>query len=102
MVSLPELWKMSHHTNKFIPGPEHISGEYAQRLKEIAHEIVESLAVKGADIGKSYQRIWSDFNAHFGITYYRELPREKAEDGIKYLQQWRAGKRADRYSHESR
>lgn len=84
--------KKIHHTNKFTPGPEHISGETAQRLKEIANEIVERLTVKGGDVGRAYKGVWSDFNAHFGITYYRELPREKAEDGIKYLQQWRASK----------
>jgi len=84
------------------PGPEHISRQTAIQLRGIVNEIVERLNVSGADIGKSYQRIWSDFNAHFGIKHYRELPREKAEDGINYLHTMARCKRADSNSHESR
>jgi hypothetical protein len=53
-------------------------------------EIVERLTVSGGDVGRAYRRVWGDFNTHFSLQTYRELPRGKAEEGIAYLQQWRA------------
>jgi hypothetical protein len=76
----------------FTPGPEHISPETARQLSKLVDEIVERLTVSGGDVGKAYRRVWGDFNATFNLTTYKELPREKAEDGISYLRQWRASK----------
>jgi len=76
----------------FTPGPEHISGETARQLSKLVEEIVDRLTVSGGNVGKAYQRVWGDFNEHFTLTTHRELPREKAEEGISYLRQWRASK----------
>jgi len=76
----------------FSPGPQHIAPETARQLRRIVDEIVERLTVSGGNTGKAYARVWGDFNAEFGLTTYKELPREKAEAGISYLRQWRASK----------
>jgi ORF6C domain len=89
-----ELYSQSGKKLKinFTPGPKHIAPETARKLSELVKEIVERLTVSGGDTGKTFARVWSDFNRHFNITTYKELPREKAEAGINYLRQWRASK----------
>jgi hypothetical protein len=76
----------------FTPGPQHITPETARKLYELVKEIVERLTVSGGNVQKAFQRVWGDFNAHFGLTTYKELPCEKADEGISYLRQWRASK----------
>ena len=76
----------------FTPGPQHITSETARKLFELVKEIVERLTVSGGNVQKAFQRVWGDFNGHFGLTTYKELPREKTEEGISYLRQWRASK----------
>ena len=76
----------------FTPGPQHITPEISRKLFELVKEIVERLTVSGGNVQKAFQRVWGDFNGHFGLTTYKELPLEKAEEGISYLRQWRASK----------
>lgn len=76
----------------FTPGPQHIAPESARKLGDLVKEIVERLTASGGDVGRAFQRVWGDFNAHFELTTYKELPREKTEDAINYLRQWRASK----------
>ena len=76
----------------FTPGPQHITPETARKLYELVKEIVERLTVSGGNVQKAFQRVWGDFNSHFRLTTYKELQREKAEEGISYLRQWRASK----------
>jgi hypothetical protein len=76
----------------FTPGPQHITPETSRKLYELVKEIVERITVSGGNVQKAFQRVWGDFNGHFGLTTYKELPREKAEEGISYLRQWRASK----------
>lgn len=76
----------------FTPGPQHIAPETARQLSGLVDEIVERLTVSGGDVGKAYARVWGSFNAHFQIQTYRELPRDKAENGVRYLLEWRASK----------
>ncbi len=77
---------------RFTPGPQHISTETARKLADLVKEIVERLTASGGDVQKAFQRVWGEFNRHFGLTTYKELPREKADAGISYLRQWRARK----------
>ena len=77
---------------RFTPGPEHITPQMARTLNTLVTEIVDRLTVSGGDVGQAYRRVWGDFNAHFGLTTYKELPRERAEEGVSYLRQWRASK----------
>ncbi|MEI7732188.1 MAG: TIR domain-containing protein [Verrucomicrobiota bacterium] len=76
----------------FTPGPQHISPETARKLYELVKDIVERLTISGGNVQKAFQRVWGDFNAHFSLTTYKELPREKTDEGIAYLRQWRASK----------
>lgn len=79
-------------TVRFTPGPEHITPQTARALSALVTEIVERLTVSGGDVRQAFRRVWGDFNAHFKLTTYKELPRERAEEGLSYLQQWRASK----------
>jgi hypothetical protein len=76
----------------FTPGPQHISPETARKLCALVREVVERLTVSGGNVQRAFQRVWGDFNSHFGLTTYKELPREKADEGVAYLRQWRASR----------
>jgi hypothetical protein len=79
-------------TVRFTPGPEHITPQTARALSALVTEIVERLTISGGDVGRAFRTVWGDFNAQFGLTTYKELPRDRAEEGLSYLQQWRASK----------
>ena len=76
----------------FTPGPQHITAETAKKLSDLVKEIVERLTVSGGNTSKAFQTVWGEFNEHFGLTTYKELPRERAAEGVSYLYQWRASK----------
>jgi hypothetical protein len=75
---------------EFTPDERHISSAQAVRIKGLVDELVDMDASAGKDKGKSYQKWWTMFNKTFKITTYRELPAEKFDAAVQFLQQAKA------------
>jgi transcriptional regulator with XRE-family HTH domain len=73
--------------NHYIPGPEDISGDQANRLKDYVNKIVE-LEVTVKRKPKTYGAVWNALNRKMGVTYYREIKADQLRDAEIYLQQW--------------
>lgn len=73
---------------EFTPTEDHISSTQSSKLKTIVDDIVE-LEKKTRQKPKSHQAIWSAFNRHMGVTYYRETPRDQFNKAEAYLMKWK-------------
>jgi len=74
-------------TNHYVPGPDDISGEQANQLKEYVNNIVE-LEQSVKQKPKTYGAVWNALNRKMGVTYYREIKAYQFESAKLYLMQW--------------
>jgi len=73
--------------NQYVPGPDDISGDQANQLKEYVNKIVElEQGVKQKP--KTYGAVWNALNRKMGVTYYREIKACQFKDAEVYLMQW--------------
>lgn len=75
---------------EYKPAPEDITGDQANRLKDLVNEIVE-FEQKTKKKPKTYGAIWNALNRKMSVTYYREIKQYQFEAAELYLMQW-AGK----------
>lgn len=73
--------------NHYIPGPEDITGDQANQLKEYVNKIVE-LEKTVKQKPKTYGAVWNALNKKMGVTYYREIKSYQFEAAELYLKQW--------------
>lgn len=73
--------------NHYIPGPEDISGDQANKLKDYVNKIVE-LEVTVKRKPKTYGAVWNALNRKMGVTYYREIKSAQFPEAELYLRQW--------------
>lgn len=73
---------------EFTPGEDNISSDQASKLKKIVDQIVE-LEKKTRQKPKSHQAVWSAFNRHMKVTYYRECRKENYPQAEAYLMKWK-------------
>lgn len=74
-------------TNHYSPGPDDISGDQANTLKEHVNKIVE-LEGMVKQKPKTYGAVWNALNRKMGVTYYREIKSAQFPDAELYLRQW--------------
>ncbi len=72
---------------QYSPGPNDITGEQANKLKDKVNEIVD-LEQKVKKKPKTYGAVWNALNRKMGVTYYREIKKEQFEKAMLYLSQW--------------
>jgi transcriptional regulator with XRE-family HTH domain len=72
---------------EYSPGPDDISGDQANRLKDLVNQVVE-IEQKTKKKPKTYGAVWNALNRKMGVTYYREI--KAAQFGLAelYLMQW--------------
>ncbi len=85
---------------EYKPGPDDISGEQANELKDLVNKVVE-LEQKTKKKPKTYGAIWNALNRKMGVTYYREIKRDRFDEAKMFLMQYagrlkRGLKRADK------
>ncbi len=73
--------------NHYVPGPDDITGEQANRLKELVNKVVE-YEQKTKKKPKTFGAIWNALNRKMGVTYYREIKRDHFDAAELYLMQW--------------
>lgn len=74
----------------FTPGEQHITSEQASRIKRLVDDLAEMDDAAGKAIGPSYGQWWKMLNNTFRVTTYKEIPRERFEEVIAFLQQAKA------------
>lgn len=87
---------LEHHDERLTYLEDHmrIDGIQEKRLQNKAKSIaIESLGGMNSNAYKKSSRkvfsgIWRDFNNHFDLPRYGELPRKKYEDGLRFLSMW--------------
>lgn len=72
---------------QYSPGPDDITGEQANDLKDKVNEIVD-LEQKTKKKPKTYGAVWNALNRKMGVTYYREIKKDQFEQAMLYLSQW--------------
>ncbi len=77
-----------YRKTEYKPGPDDITGEQANKLKELVNEIV-TLEQKTKKKPKTYGAVWNALNRKMGVTYYREIKQNQFELAILYLMQWK-------------
>lgn len=71
----------------YAPQPGDITGEQANRLKDLVSKVVEiEKVVKKKP--KTYGAIWRALNRKMGVTYYREIKQHQFNNAEIYLMQW--------------
>lgn len=90
-------------TTNYAPGPDDITGEQANRLKDHVNKIV-ALEVTVKKKPKTYGAVWNALNKKMGVTYYREIKKDQFDMAELYLRQWagrlkRGLKRTDTDTH---
>jgi hypothetical protein len=75
---------------EFTPDERHITPEQASRIKRLVDDLVEMDDAAGKAIGRSYQQWWKMLNNTFEVTTYKEIPRERFEEALSFLQQAKA------------
>jgi transcriptional regulator with XRE-family HTH domain len=76
-----------HRKTEYRPGPDDITGEQANKLKDLVNKVVE-IEQKTKKKPKTYGAVWNSLNKKMGVTYYREIKREQFELAELYLMQW--------------
>lgn len=76
-----------HKKTDYRPGPDDITGEQANKLKERVNEIVD-LEKKVKKKPKTYGAVWNALNKKMGVTYYREIKLAQFDSAELYLMQW--------------
>jgi hypothetical protein len=74
----------------FTPGEQHITSEQASRIKRLVDDLAEMDDAAGKAIGRSYQQWWKMLNNTFEVTTYKEIPRERFDEALSFLQQAKA------------
>lgn len=74
--------------NVVTPGPDHVPGAVALRIKELIAELadIDTQAGKASTFGQWYNRLYR----HFNVTSYQLIPAEQGEEAIEWLQQQKA------------
>ncbi len=67
--------------------PGDITGEQANRLKELVNSVVE-IEKQAKQKPKTYGAVWNAINRKMGVTYYREIKQSQYEFAVSYLMQW--------------
>ena len=76
-----------HRKTEYHPGPDDITGDEANRLKELVNKSVE-LERKVKKKPKTYGAVWNALNRKMGVTYYREIKHAQFDLAELYLVQW--------------
>ncbi|GAB2558418.1 ORF6C domain-containing protein [Gracilibacillus alcaliphilus] len=95
-LSLEHDEKLEKHNERLTYLEDHmrIDGLQEKKLKSKAKtKAMESLGGSKSNAYQSISRkvfssIWRDFNEHFELPRYSELPRKQFEDGMKFLNMW--------------
>ncbi len=74
-------------TTHYSPGPDDITGEHANKLKDYVNKIVE-LEATVKKKPKTYGAVWNALNKKMGVTYYREIKKNQFDIAELYLRQW--------------
>jgi transcriptional regulator with XRE-family HTH domain len=74
-------------TNHYSPGPNDITGDQANKLKDYVNKIVE-LEGTVKKKPKTYGAVWNALNKKMGVTYYREIKQHQFDSAEVYLKQW--------------
>jgi hypothetical protein len=77
--------------NVVTPGPEHIAGPVAKRIKDLIDEI--AAIDKETGHGETHRRWWTKFYRALDVTSYHLIPVERGEVAIAWLERQRAMQR---------
>jgi transcriptional regulator with XRE-family HTH domain len=72
---------------EYRPGPDDITGEQANTLKNLVNDIVV-IEQKVKKKPKTHGAIWNALNRKMGVTYYREIKQDRFEEARSYLRIW--------------
>jgi hypothetical protein len=68
-------------------GPQDITEEQAFKLYELVKKAVEIESIAGGDKRKLFASWWSKLKRRFKSTSYKQIPYERGEEAISYMQQ---------------
>jgi transcriptional regulator with XRE-family HTH domain len=72
---------------KYIPQPDDITPEQANRLQELVNQIVQ-LGKNTKTKPKGHAAIWNTFQRKFKVGYYREVKQDAFPEAEAYLMKW--------------
>ena len=67
------------------PGPEHISSEQSEALRELFREAADYQVATGIEEHRAMAYAQKPLNRRFGVTAYRLLPKELGDDAIVWM-----------------
>lgn len=77
----------TYRKTEYRPGPDDITGEQANKLKDLVNKIVE-IERETKKKPKTHGAIWNALHRKLGVTYLREIKRDQYDLAEAYLMQW--------------
>lgn len=76
-----------HRKTEYRPGPDDITGDQANKLKDLVNKIVD-IEKETKKKPKTYGAIWNALHRKLGVTYLREIKHSQYDLAEAYLMQW--------------
>ena len=73
--------------NVVKPGPEHITAKQAATLQELVLKAADHDVAGGMSRKAAMAKWWTALKRTYGVTAYREIPRELGDDAIAWMKQ---------------
>lgn len=77
----------NYRRTEYRPGPDDITGDQANKLKDLVNKIVE-IEKETKKKPKTHGAIWNALHRKLGVTYLREIKRDQYSLAEAYLMQW--------------
>lgn len=68
------------------PGGKHISNTVARKIQELVKDYIDIHTTADNDTPQAARRIWSRLKNEFNVTSYKEIPAQKSDRAIQWLQ----------------